>query len=179
MLHQSFVTRRRRGKCVHRANRIIQRKYFQTRKIEKKIKWNFERIFSGTLEKIFRSQIYYEKLGKNRNKEKSSTAARGRVQRKIIMSRAFYIPPQTQNNNTVGNSELVDILVATLLSLLARRNRCTRRCCARVLYQGPSYVSKIKKKLVRWHKLIKWKRFIYLTVQQPRPPIIVLFGVNS
>ncbi|CAG9805397.1 unnamed protein product [Chironomus riparius] len=56
------------------------------------------------------------------------------------MSRAFYIPPQTQNmNNSVGNSELVDILIATLISLLRRRNQCTRRCCARNLHRHESH----------------------------------------
>lgn len=58
------------------------------------------------------------------------------------MSRAFYIPPQTQNFNTVGNSaELVDILVATLLSLLDRRHRCQRRCCSRISFHEPNHVS--------------------------------------
>jgi hypothetical protein len=58
------------------------------------------------------------------------------------MSRAFYIPPQTQINNNSsfsgGNSELVDILIATLISLLQRRHQCTRRCCARIAYHHVS-----------------------------------------
>lgn len=67
------------------------------------------------------------------------------------MSRAFYIPPQTPNFNATGNSELVDMLIATLLTLIQQRRRgqqCTRRCCARLLYQDTSNVSFIKYFLV-------------------------------
>lgn len=81
------------------------------------------------------------------NKENSSSCD-GEKYKEIVMSRAFYIPPQTQNNNSDGNHhELVNILVATLLSLLERRHRCTRRCCARITQQGSAYVS---------HKIFKF-----------------------
>lgn len=92
------------------------------------------------------------------------------------MSRAFYIPPQTQNNNSVGNHrELVNILVATLLSLLERRHRCTRRCCARISQHGSAYVSH------REHSSALTKCWliillIFSTVKQSRTSIN-LFGI--
>lgn len=75
------------------------------------------------------------------------------------MSRAFYIPPQTQNFNTVGNSELVDILVATLLSLLDRRHRCQRRCCSRISFHEPNHVSLIKRENLCASKMKKCRKF--------------------
>ena len=50
------------------------------------------------------------------------------------MSRAFNIPNQNQNqrnNNTVGDENLVKILVATILTILKQRQTCRRNCCIR------------------------------------------------
>ena len=45
------------------------------------------------------------------------------------MSRAFNIPNQNQNqrnNNTVGDENLVKILVATILTILKQRQTCRK-----------------------------------------------------
>lgn len=49
------------------------------------------------------------------------------------MSRAFNIPNQNQNrnNNTVGDENLVKILVATILTIWKQKQICRRNCCIR------------------------------------------------
>lgn len=110
--------------------------------------------------------------GKFSEQQKSITKEKKKYK---IMSRAFYIPPQTQSSyNPVGNAELMDILVATLLSLLDRRHRCTRRCCSRIAYHGPNYVS-CEMKLVTNEVLnIYWNVFLFKIVEQQRPSITSL-----
>lgn len=121
------------------------KRFLNSKKIVEAIEENYKLEKFLWSEEIERKTIFRDKE-KVRRVRSPSTKKKINI---VIMSRAFYIPPQTQNT-AVGNSELVDILVATLLSLLDRRHRCTRRCCARLLQQGSNYVSWTEWLPVRW-----------------------------